>query len=668
MKTTYFRPSIHGWTFGNDWRRSYLFDTVDLDMGFCGGMCWRALQRFFNAIPIPRDLSKPSQGDALHEELWDAQVKSVPARTLWKIYKWQMSPNLSHRSNPLHSLGHRTQRAWPKVKKSLDASIPVTITLVAHANDANLFHLTDSHRVVAYAYEVKSTVEGDGSPGGAHSKVTIWIYDPNYENDDGVSLTFYLGAKRNRIRLSHSKGAGYTGFFKDDIDRNYAYTDATFVRVDTCEQTGISSASRADYDFKFSWQSRIIPYFKIIINGDKWKYNTAPSQARSQHEPKNKDEKQCSSRKGSLNVRLKLPRSLSTVEVQLLGDPAYLDTVEVDAKPSLKCFPYIRERALGDAPNVCEKKLLTGDLFIKHANPSDLEVQQVDTSLFRWVTIIRDSAVIDNRDPDEHDLYTARLQTVESKSLGNVSVPVFANFIENNLAPPIEKSGVVRTIKSGVLVQTDNLATLTDQAQKIFNGFVDNPADYDNDTRVEFTYQAKDKFGVVAKGKAIFFGKSILYTQGVIGIYQFDFSKLARLEMIARELIERGLIDVAIDPPRGWRGPFPDPSDPVRLLKRLRRSRQLQNMVNQKFQSLWGKRRLWKQIWTAQEELLKEVEVHEPIYIEGRSKKGKILEATKQLSDDQLRKFDTLMLNIFVNRTVNSLKRDRNLMNKLMSL
>jgi len=105
MKTTYFRPSIHGWPFGNSWRKSFVFDTITLDMGFCGGMCWRALQRFYNAIPIPRGTPMPSEGDALYEEIWDAQVNSVPVSTLLKIYDWQMSPDLGHWSNPLSSLG-----------------------------------------------------------------------------------------------------------------------------------------------------------------------------------------------------------------------------------------------------------------------------------------------------------------------------------------------------------------------------------------------------------------------------------------------------------------------------------------------------------------------------------------------------------------------------------
>lgn len=227
MKATNFKPSIHGWPFGNSWTKSFLFDKITFDMGFCGGMCWKALQRFFHAIPLPRDLPQPDEGDDLFEELWDAQVDSVPFSTLKKIYEWQMSPDLCHRHRLelFSSLGSRTQRAWPKVKKSIDAFKPVTVTLIGSSNDTAPSHLADSHRVVAYAYKV--TDPESGAPSGAKDKVTLKIYDPNYPNRDDVELTFYLGAKRSNIRLRHTAGDKFHGFFKDDKKRNYRYPDGT---------------------------------------------------------------------------------------------------------------------------------------------------------------------------------------------------------------------------------------------------------------------------------------------------------------------------------------------------------------------------------------------------------------------------------------------------------
>ena len=669
MKTTYFRPSIHGWPFGNNWRKSFDFGPLEvtLDMGFCGGMCWRALHRFYNAIPILRDTPAPSEGDVLYNEIWDEQVNSVPASTLLKIWAWHNSPDLDHFWNPRDSLGKRTQSAWPGVKESIDASKPVTITLISRSNNLlNPKSLENDHRVVAYAYDIDSTV-GAGAPAGANSKVTLWIYDPNYPDGpnyahdaDDVKLTFYLGAERSNIRLRHSEGDEYHGFFKDDMERDYIYPDATFVRIDKCEQTGISSATRADYDLKFSWQCPFIPYFNILVDDESWKYN---NQAKSQYEPAHKDNKQCSSRTGSVTASLRLPRDISTVAVRLLDDDAYYESIEVDARPVIKCYPYIRSRAIG-GPCVCDYSINDTDLYVKDPNPSAAAVQQLDTSEYRWVMKIPrpDRDIYIDMRPDGDDLTTARVETFDRTALGNIIVPILANFEERNLATPTVKSGVVKTIRNGAVVQTTNLDPLADQAQEIFDGFQNNPSDYDNDTTVEFTYQSKDIFQVVAQGRAEFFGKSILYEQSRIIVSSFDPDKLGIYLSIARELVELGIIDVAINLPS-----VPRTTDPVILINSLREQPQLQGMIDQAFQSSWGNRRIWQQIWNAQSELLKLAEKGKAIHVEGEAKKGRVLKATKDLQEMQQREVDALMLNIMAKRTIDRLRRDTKFMSILMS-
>ena len=102
-----------------------------------------------------------------------------------------MSPDLSHRTNPMHSLGYRTKKAWPAVRRKIDASKPVTLTLITSSNDSNLLHLKYVHRVVAYAYKIRSINTGEGSPDGANKAVKIHIYDPNYPKDDSVRLRFF---------------------------------------------------------------------------------------------------------------------------------------------------------------------------------------------------------------------------------------------------------------------------------------------------------------------------------------------------------------------------------------------------------------------------------------------------------------------------------------------
>ena len=276
MKTTYFRPSIHGWPFVNSWKYTFPFNSYSLSMGYCGGMCWTVLQRFYDGTPIGRGTPAPPQDDPLYNEIFNVQVGSLSPTKVGKIYDWQRSPDLSgHSLNPYESLGDRTQKAWPKVRACLDASKPVTLTLIVHSNDHNPKHLEDHHRVVAYAYEVRPVVAGEGAPSGADSHVTIYIYDPNYPDDDDVSLTFFTGGAKSKIRLRHNQpDEDVHGFFLDDVDRSYASSDSTMMQIDKYEQTAIKDANWANYEIQFSWQCRFVPYFCVRVNDVEWQYNS----------------------------------------------------------------------------------------------------------------------------------------------------------------------------------------------------------------------------------------------------------------------------------------------------------------------------------------------------------------------------------------------------------
>ena len=62
---------------------------------------------------------------------------------------------------------------WPRIRADIDAGRLAMVGLVRHSG-LNPFHLTQSHQVLAYAYEV----EGDA--------VTLRIYDPNWPGRDDV--------------------------------------------------------------------------------------------------------------------------------------------------------------------------------------------------------------------------------------------------------------------------------------------------------------------------------------------------------------------------------------------------------------------------------------------------------------------------------------------------
>ena len=219
MPRSDFLPSIHGWPFINRFTYTFPFKLFKITMGFCGGMCWKALDDFYAGIPVPRNIALPNQGEPLYNELLAKQIVSLPPQMILKIFDWQQCPDLSSWHNIRNNQGYRSQKEWPAIQALLDRGKPVTITLIASSGDVNPLHLTNCHRVVAYDYKIVPPTDDEwihGPRNGQIRRVDLSIYDPNYPGDDGVSLSFYLNCRNNWIGLSHGRGNHFHGFFKDD--------------------------------------------------------------------------------------------------------------------------------------------------------------------------------------------------------------------------------------------------------------------------------------------------------------------------------------------------------------------------------------------------------------------------------------------------------------------
>jgi hypothetical protein len=229
MPTTPFKPSIHGWPFVNSFDYSFLFNKVTIGMGFCGGMCWDALDKFYSNTRIDRALKHPVQGEQLYNELFKVQEDSLPIETLAKIYDWQQSPDIDHAFDPLHgnlniyhSLGFKSKNEWQSIQSALDSHKPVTLTLIASSNDFNLLNMSNNHRVVVYGYTTRGLNDNDKIQGTKNpniQRVDMMIYDPNYPNDDHVTLSFYVDCDDNWIGLTHNRGDNFHGFFMDEKKR-----------------------------------------------------------------------------------------------------------------------------------------------------------------------------------------------------------------------------------------------------------------------------------------------------------------------------------------------------------------------------------------------------------------------------------------------------------------
>jgi hypothetical protein len=196
-----FLPNQHGFHFLNNFKLKPDILGINLgkwEMGFCGGMCAGALQRYDHHIPIPADTVTPADDTPLFEELLARQMKSFPVDLLPVLYDWQSAPDIS---NPWRktSIAQRTKDEWPKLKRELDADQPTILILIR--SDGYLGNPTQNHQVLAIGY--------DFNP--ATKDLTITEYDPN-KPDKENTLSMSLGLPDGRLYLKDSADKRTRGF------------------------------------------------------------------------------------------------------------------------------------------------------------------------------------------------------------------------------------------------------------------------------------------------------------------------------------------------------------------------------------------------------------------------------------------------------------------------
>ena len=85
---TEFRPSVHGLKFGNSYSSEDILEEMTAlppwmvtnvlgSWGLCGGMCFLALDRYFENEPRPDTSTIPGPGDLLFSELVDRQLNAI---------------------------------------------------------------------------------------------------------------------------------------------------------------------------------------------------------------------------------------------------------------------------------------------------------------------------------------------------------------------------------------------------------------------------------------------------------------------------------------------------------------------------------------------------------------------------------------------------------------
>lgn len=236
--TTAFRPSINGFEFNNSYSSEEIMAELssipswlmwDDTWGLCGGMCFAALDRYFQREPVPITSTRPSRGDPLFSELVDRQMDTVRSVGWSKILDYQLRPDEGAWYEVQHSLGYLTQsNHWPSVNAKLNAGMPTTICLI-RAGRISAQKIGDNHQVVVWGYSYDSTTH----------KLVLRVYDPNYPNRDDIKIGLTLGQKNNRLDAYQSTGQNLRGFLHVPYDRLERYISPEAAAVAYIEEDNL---------------------------------------------------------------------------------------------------------------------------------------------------------------------------------------------------------------------------------------------------------------------------------------------------------------------------------------------------------------------------------------------------------------------------------------------
>jgi hypothetical protein len=228
-KATPFKAETHGLPFINDFsfKVGWSFD----GLGFCGGMCAYALNRYNNKTAVPAKTAAPKQGSADYTEMLCRQIAtlySVPVKDLQKvsgvlaklaqphtlfknivddIWSWQKAPDEGHWYRE-HSVGARTRKEWPLLKERLDKGKPTVLVLITQES-ANPGLIGKNHQVIATGYSY-NTLNKD---------LFVDIYDPNVRRKT-ARIYLNLGLPDSKLDCEHTNPIGFQrvrGFFVNPL-------------------------------------------------------------------------------------------------------------------------------------------------------------------------------------------------------------------------------------------------------------------------------------------------------------------------------------------------------------------------------------------------------------------------------------------------------------------
>ena len=203
-RTTAFDPRVHGWPFGNIYPYRLGIGRIRIppavELGFCGGMVFSALDHFYDSEQIPKLDRGPVQGEPLYDALFRRQRQTLNGGVILKTYRWQIKSD--------EELARLTVQEWATVKQSIDAGHPSVICLIRV--EGVFGKAWENHQVVVCGYRQDP----------ASGRVMLSIYDPNWRNREGVTIQFTPGrADGKQYAPSGAENHPMRGFFVIPYDR-----------------------------------------------------------------------------------------------------------------------------------------------------------------------------------------------------------------------------------------------------------------------------------------------------------------------------------------------------------------------------------------------------------------------------------------------------------------
>jgi hypothetical protein len=174
----------------------------DAANGLCGGMALAARDYHESGLPIPNITSAPSSG-----QLFDYLVKRLLDSFNLPIgptkYMYLMNPALSDHETWASNAGLTPRgrawvminEEWPKISATIDNGHLCPLGLVT-IKSSDPFQMGKNHQVLAYGYELDGTV------------LVIWVYDPNYPNNNNITISLNISDPQHTTVVSYSGTLG----------------------------------------------------------------------------------------------------------------------------------------------------------------------------------------------------------------------------------------------------------------------------------------------------------------------------------------------------------------------------------------------------------------------------------------------------------------------------